>query len=280
MTVPGDDRNIAAAKHFQDTAQGWTDRYIESHRLSHGFLVRRQAVETQLAAIPVHANERALDVGCGTGPYLDMLAKRSKTVVGIDVAPAMIEEAARNLPPGADNVQLRVASVYELPFPDSSFDVGVCVGVLEYFEDPASVLRAAFRVVKPGGSIVFTVPNFFGLYRMTGLPRTATLLFPPRWKIRVGAFLDHLRGRVPDPSKYYLGASFTRGRLRRLCAQTGLEIAVSSTSGYDGLRFLGLPAPARLESAVDRRGEARRLRFPWKHIGNNLIVTIRKPSAR
>lgn len=278
MTATIDDRNKAAAKHFQETAESWSDRYREDHGLSHSFLIRRQAVEWQLGRLPKRENRRALDLGCGTGPYLGLLARVAREVVGADVAPAMIEEAKRHLPPGLDNIRLLVASVFDLPFPDAYFDIGVCVGVLEYFDDPVAVLRAAFRVMKPGGAVVFTVPSLFGIARLTGLPRTLTLIAPPRWKVAVGAIFDRSRGRAPDPSRYYLGASFTSSRMRHLCGEAGLELEEMTTSGYDGLRIAGLPVPARLESAVDRLGEIHRHSFPWNHLGNNLIVTIRKPS--
>lgn len=277
MKTTIDDRNRAAAKHFQDTAESWSDRYREDHGLSHGFLIRRQAVEWQLGRLETRQHGRALDLGCGTGPYLRLLTRFASEVVGIDVAPAMIDEAKRNLPPGLDNVSLIEASVFDLPFPDAHFDVGVSVGVLEYFEDPVAVLRAAFRVMKPGGMIIFTVPNVCGLARLSGLPRTLTLLVPPRWKVAAGALFNRLRGRQPDPSRYYLGASFTFFRVRNLCAAEGLEVQEVTTSGYDGCRLLGLPLPARLAAAIDRLGETHRHKFPWKHLGNNIIVTIRKP---
>src|SRR5262245_46536317 len=106
MTTPTDDRNKAAAKHFQDTAESWTDRYREDHGLSHSFLVRRRAVEWQLGRFPERRYERALDLGCGTGPYLRLLARFAREVVGVDVAPAMIEEARRNLSSGPEGIHL------------------------------------------------------------------------------------------------------------------------------------------------------------------------------
>ena len=277
MTATIEDRNRAAAKHFHDTAKSWSDRYREACDLSHQFLVRRQAVEWQLERIPERDYERALDLGCGTGPYLGLLARLATEVVGVDVAPGMIEEARRNLPPQAHNVRLIAASVFDLPFPDEHFDVGVCVGVLEYFDDPVAVLRAAFRVMKPGASMVLTVPSAFGISRLTGLPRTLTLLVSPGWKVKVGTILDRLRRRRPDPSKYYLGASFTPSRLGRCGKEAGLALSELTTSGYDGLRFVGLPVPARIESTVDRLGEGHRHNLPWNYLGNNLIVTMRKP---
>ena len=46
----------------------------------------------------------AVDLGCGTGPYLQILAGLAREVVGVDVAPAMIEEATRNLPAGLGKI--------------------------------------------------------------------------------------------------------------------------------------------------------------------------------
>src|SRR2546426_12026880 len=117
MTATRDDVNKAAAKRFQDTAVSWTNRYREDNALSHSFFIRRQAVEWQLRSLHTHQCERALDLGCGTGPYLRLLAGFAREVVGVDVAPAMIEEAKRSLAPELDNVRLFVASVFDLPFP-------------------------------------------------------------------------------------------------------------------------------------------------------------------
>jgi SAM-dependent methyltransferase len=276
-----EDTNQAAARHFQDSAAAWVDRYRPGHGLSRRFFIRRQAVAWQLEQLPALERQRALDVGCGTGPLLPVLARFAREVVGVDIAPAMIEEARINLPAIGDRTfDLVVASVFDMPFPDAHFDVGVCVGVLEYFDDPLAALRAIVRVMKPGASLVLTVPNRWGILRLSGLPRTVTLLAPPRWKMKVGAVLDRVRGRKPDPSRYYLGASFSVARLRRLCRDADLELAQVTTSGYDGLRLFGLPIPARLEGAIERRGEQRRHRAPWKHLGNNVIVTLRRPGAR
>ena len=272
------DRNVAAAKHFQDTAVHWTERYIANYKLSPAFLIRRNAVASQLRRIvPAGGCERAVDLGCGTGPYLPLLAALAREVIGIDIAPAMLDEARRNLPREAANVTLTQGSVLDTPFPDGHFDIGVCVGVIEYFDDPSSVLREIWRILKPGGHIVCTVPNLVGLRRVSGLPRTVSIMLPPSWKIALGARFDQLRGREPNASRYYLGASFTKGQIRRLVAGAGLEVAALITSGYSDPRVFGFPAPASLASRLGEWAEERRDTLPWRHLGDNLIVTIRKP---
>src|SRR4051794_14900875 len=92
-----EDRNSAAAQHFHDTAKGWSDRYTEGNELSPMFLVRRRAVEAELARLgdggSLDRFDRAIDLGCGTGPSLPLLARHAREVVGIDIAPGMIDEA-------------------------------------------------------------------------------------------------------------------------------------------------------------------------------------------
>ena len=125
--------------------------------------------------------------------------------------------------------------------------------------------------------MTLTVPNALGTARLSGLPRTATLLMPPRWKVSVGSVFDRLRGRKPDPSKYYLGASFTEARIRRLARDAGLDIGRIGSSGYGSLRLAALPVPARFASRFERYAERRRHEGPWQYLGNNLIVTVQKP---
>jgi 2-polyprenyl-3-methyl-5-hydroxy-6-metoxy-1,4-benzoquinol methylase len=277
MTGPAptsSERDAATAKHFQDTAKSWSDRYTEGHALSPKFLVRRTAVAAELVRLAGKERlGRAIDLGCGTGPFLPILSRLAREVVGIDIAPAMIEEARSHMPAGTSGVELVCGSVLDIPFPDQHFDLGVCVGVLEYFEDPVQLLRAAFRVMKPGAPIVFTLPNATGVGRLSGLPRTVPLLLPPRWKVRLGAFLNRLRGREPDPSKYYLGACYTRPQLRGLFERAGLKVVGIRSSGYDSWRVAGIPIPSRMDSQLGNALESQRDTFPWRHLGNNLLIT-------
>jgi 2-polyprenyl-3-methyl-5-hydroxy-6-metoxy-1,4-benzoquinol methylase len=99
-----------------------------------------------------------VDVGCGTGHLLLGLRERLGDAVrltAIDFS-AVAVARTRALVPGARGV---VASVYDLPSPDGSFDVLVCTEVLEHLERPHDALAELFRVVRPGGHLVITVPN-------------------------------------------------------------------------------------------------------------------------
>lgn len=57
-----------------------------------------------------------------------------------------------------------IGSVYELPFPDNSFDFVLCMGILEHLEYPHAAIPEMHRVLKPGGRIIVSVPFLFPIH--------------------------------------------------------------------------------------------------------------------
>ena len=99
---------------------------------------------------------RVLDCGCGPGSITVGLADavRPGEVVGIDMQAAEIARAralAGNLT--VENVRFEVASVYQLPFDDASFDAVFAHGVLMHLHDPVRALREMRRVLRPAGIV-------------------------------------------------------------------------------------------------------------------------------
>lgn len=102
-----------------------------------------------VAATGAGAGTRVLDVGCGSGELLALLADAGARVAGADVAAGMVA-LARQAASGAD---VRVASAEALPWPDGSFDVVTAVNVLHVADDPGAALAEAVRVTTPGGLV-------------------------------------------------------------------------------------------------------------------------------
>jgi SAM-dependent methyltransferase len=113
---------------------------------------RREQIVGLLAPQP---GERILDVGCGAGQAVRLLAGMVGSggrVAGLDrPAPAMRRVGETVRQSGLENVELVAGSAEALPFADASFDAVLCVNVLEAVPDQPRALREIRRVLRPGG---------------------------------------------------------------------------------------------------------------------------------
>lgn len=89
--------------------------------------------------------ERVLDIGCGTGRHLQMLAGRGLDTTGIEPSRHALELAKQRL---GCRAELYDGVAEDLPFEDNSFDVATLITTLDFVDDPARVLSEAFRVAK------------------------------------------------------------------------------------------------------------------------------------
>lgn len=95
----------------------------------------------------------ALELGCGTGRLASWLTELGYQTTGLDTENAFIEEAGRQNP----TTFFTRGYAEHLPFPDKSFDLITALDVFEHTEDEAAFAES-FRVLKPGGRIIMTVP--------------------------------------------------------------------------------------------------------------------------
>ena len=103
-----------------------------------------------------------LDVGCGAGEVCVELAMRvgpHGKVAGIDPSEAMIAAARRAADASRQPVDLKVASIYALPFPDATFDAVRAERVFQHLEQPEAGLREMLRVTRPGGRVMAIDPD-------------------------------------------------------------------------------------------------------------------------
>lgn len=96
---------------------------------------------------------RVLDLGCGRGGVVELVWREVKLATGLDPdSPSLAEHRAPGMPV--------IRGVGErLPFTDESFDLIVCLWVLEHLRDPRTTLREVRRALRPGGHFVFITPN-------------------------------------------------------------------------------------------------------------------------
>jgi len=129
------------------------------------YLAKLRVVRGWLDALP--PGVRVLDAGCGEGVLVEEYGSRL-AIEGVDE--------------NYSSARVRSASILALPYPDASFDRAMCLDVLEHltFEDQPRALGELFRILKPGGELLVSVPNLAHLqsrvhFFLTGrLIRTAS----------------------------------------------------------------------------------------------------------
>jgi 2-polyprenyl-6-hydroxyphenyl methylase / 3-demethylubiquinone-9 3-methyltransferase len=141
---------------FDALAQRWWDpagEFAPLHRLNP---LRLGYVE---ARAPL-AGRRVLDVGCGGGILSEAMAKRGAHVLGIDLAPAALQVAELHALEGDVAVAYRKIAAEQLAAEvPGAFDMVTCMEMLEHVPDPASVIAALAKLVKPGGDVFVSTIN-------------------------------------------------------------------------------------------------------------------------
>src|SRR5467141_3728736 len=109
------------------------------------------------AANAIRSGDTVLDIGSGSGTdvlYACLKTGPSGKVYGLDITPAMIAKARRNIERiGAKNIEILAGDATEIPLPDSSVDVVTSNGVLNLVPDKVAAFAEIRRVLKPGGRL-------------------------------------------------------------------------------------------------------------------------------
>ena len=141
---------------FEALAHRWWDRESEFKPLHEINPLRVNWIDERIGL----AGKRVLDVGCGGGILSESMALRGATVTAIDMGEAPLAVARLHQLESGVNVDYRQctaeALAAEMP---GQFDVVTCLEMLEHVPDPASVIQACQRLVKPGGQVFFSTIN-------------------------------------------------------------------------------------------------------------------------
>ena len=150
---------------------------------------------------------RILDLGCSGGQLAEKLRAAGHVVVGVD----------RTEVPGVrDRTDDFFVADLSAGIPDavgSGYDVVIAGDVIEHLARPADVLRQMILVLRPGGQVLLSVPNFGHWY--------------PRLRVALGLFGYDRRGILDDTHLRF----FTRKSLRRLVHQTGFDLLEERVTG-------------------------------------------------
>ncbi|MGH9440704.1 MAG: class I SAM-dependent methyltransferase [Thermoanaerobaculia bacterium] len=140
----------------------WADGYPPH---AHNPLMEAEE-RAMLELLPDPSGKACLDVACGTGRYIRILRERhARAVVGVDYSFDMLRQGRRHLP----GLSVAQGHFMHLPFPSGAFDLVTCALAVAYERSLSRVLAEAARVLRPGGSLIYSDRHPFRT--LSGTPR-------------------------------------------------------------------------------------------------------------
>ncbi|HAV69953.1 MAG TPA: bifunctional 3-demethylubiquinol 3-O-methyltransferase/2-polyprenyl-6-hydroxyphenol methylase, partial [Alcanivorax sp.] len=141
---------------FNALAERWWDPNSEFRPLHDINPLRLNYIDERLG-LP---GKKVIDIGCGGGLLSEGMARRGATVTGIDLGEAPL--AVARLHAEKSGVQVEYLQVLAEEIAEQragEYDAVTCLEMLEHVPDPASVIRACAKLVKPGGQVFFSTIN-------------------------------------------------------------------------------------------------------------------------
>jgi ubiquinone/menaquinone biosynthesis C-methylase UbiE len=138
--------------------------YVRTREQQFSFVAQKRLVVDMLDGV----HGRLLEVGCGPAVMAPELLAMGFELHGLDVSPEMVRRARQRMSghPLGKRCRFELGDVERLPYPDAFFDAVLAMGVLEYLPNREHALRGTARVLKPGGTAVFTLPNRASTYHV------------------------------------------------------------------------------------------------------------------
>jgi 2-polyprenyl-6-hydroxyphenyl methylase/3-demethylubiquinone-9 3-methyltransferase len=141
---------------FSNLAHKWWDKTSEFKPLHDINPLRLNYIDKAVTL----KGKTVLDVGCGGGILSESMAERGAKVTGIDLGEKALKVAQLHSLESGVAVDYQLISVEKLAEQQpASFDVVTCLEMLEHVPDPASIVAACAKLVKPGGQVFFSTIN-------------------------------------------------------------------------------------------------------------------------
>jgi SAM-dependent methyltransferase len=220
-------------------------------------LQTRLAIAAAMLAGRVHVLPGpALDVGCGAGQLLAILAAEGQPVAGCDIS--FLQTVSTRARVGSERAIVVQADAGRLPFCDAVFATATALGLLEYLPSATEGIDELARVVRPGGHVVVSVPN----------PWRLSYLLDP-----IGAVVGRVGSTRPGYRRQYLSSRALRKQL------TAAGFSVEAMKGHGLGRFALASRPVFNDARSVRISRALEARLPApvaRLLGSNIVAIARR----
>lgn len=186
----------------------------------------KKRVQTIFEWVDPQPDDLILDMACGRGFYLNMFKYVGDyQIIGAELDWDVIQMAKRNV--GHLDIPLHNANIYRLPYASDTFDAVILSEILEHVDDDVAALKEIYRVLKPGGIVVITVPNANYPFWWDPINKTLETLFNTHIQhgMLAGIWANHVR-------------LYTMPELRQAVQGAGYEIETERSFTHNCFPFI------------------------------------------
>jgi 2-polyprenyl-3-methyl-5-hydroxy-6-metoxy-1,4-benzoquinol methylase len=200
---------------------------------------------------------RLLEIGAGSGGFVQVALRRGWSVDATEISSSGLQQLA------ATGARVFAGDLQEAHYPDAAFDLVVSLEVLEHLPAPAAHMGEIARVLRPGGLLLLTTPNFNGLSRrLLGL----------RWRVIDPEHLGYFTPRTLTRALRSAGLREPRVRARTLDITTWRRAPQGGTVRFDPQRAAALRDGINASGALRRAKEGLNVVLGALGCGDSLLA--------
>ena len=236
------EQSRAVNRFFDSASATWSDYYDEqASTISHLDVTVRLSVATAMLEATCQGVDgpiTMLDAGCGTGEGTSRLSVGKLNRFAVDLSTAMVGKAVQRY----DYLRGCAANAVQLPFAANAFDILLSLGTIEYISPCEEAVREFRRVLKPGGTLVVSVPNgaswFRRLHRVERQLTRSLRVFRAR--------LKGIEGERADLIQTFQHQSWTTEEIAHILGRCGFQLIETKFITYGWLLPMAEEWPANL----------------------------------
>ena len=226
---------------YFNQSKGWQgELYSDQDDYFARAIKRRKVYALEMLKTYVHPlGGKALDVGCGSGIYVEALKDLGYEVMGVDMSEEMITSTRIRLDMqsnDSEKVHLRVGDVENIPAKDNEFDLVICIGVFGYLLSDEKAQAEIRRVLKPNGKLILNLTNIYSLSDID-------FVFRKKLKSLLGKKPDDDdKAKCPDyaiqsewtiTERNYFFKAYNPWKYERVMAKEGFKLNKAMTYGFE-----------------------------------------------